>query len=258
MDLFLGVAAFLAFGAGYPASALMLRCGLEACERFSPRSALALSGVAALCGAASGLLARGGLRQLSPARRVPASLAAFVGGTLGRCLLLLYASRFTGSLALSRLQAMPLLALSAAALYALRRQPFALPESRARLFFLSMVCGLCDGFLGAGGMALLALFSPGGVRRKSAAPSSLALLTSLCAQAGALLLTLFAGAAQVFPPRMLLCLALGAAAGGFGAQKERGAGHRDLRAALTTYWLAALLAVLEQALRAAPLGWAAP
>ncbi|MDO5378298.1 MAG: TSUP family transporter, partial [Clostridia bacterium] len=241
-----------------PASALALRCALEASERFSPRSALALSSVAALCGAASGLLARGGLRQLVPGRRAAASSAAFMGGTLGRCALLIYASHFTGSLELSRMQAAPLLALSSAALYALRHQPFKRPEGRSSLFLLALLCGLCDGFVGAGGMALLALFSPGGVRRRSGAPSSLSLLISLCAQAGALLLTLFAGAAQVFPPRMLLFLALGAAAGGFLAQKERGASPKGLRAALITYGVVALLSVLEQAFYAAPQSWAAP
>lgn len=259
MTFFLGVAAFLAFGAGYPASSLMLRCTLEASERFSPRSALALSSVAALCGAASALLARGGIRQLVvPGGLATASSAAFMGGTLGRCALLIYASHFTGSLELSRMQAAPLLALSSAALCALWRQPFMRPEGRGGLFLLALLCGLCDGLFGAGGMALLALFSPGGVRRRSGAPSSLSLLISLCAQAGALLLTLCAGAAQVFPSRMLLFLALGSAAGGFLAQKERGTSLKGLRAALIAYWIVALLSVLEQALYAAPQGWSTP
>lgn len=258
MAFFLGVAAFWAFRMGYPASALVLRCALEASERFSPRSALALSSMAALCGAASGLIARGGMRQLVHGQRAAASSAAFMGGTLGRCALLIYASHFTGSLELSRMQAAPLLALSSAALYALRRQPFTRPEGRGGLSLLALLCGLCDGFVGAGGMALLALFSPGGVRRRSGAPSSLSLLISLCAQAGALLLTLCAGAAQVFPPRMLLSLALGAAAGGFLAQKERGASLKGLRSALITYWVVALLSVLEQAFYSASQSWAAP
>lgn len=255
MAFFLGGAAFLAFLAGYPASALLLRCALEASERFSPRAALALASVAALSGALCALIARGGLRPLPPSRRAVAASAAFVGGTLGRSALVLYASRFTGSLELTQAQAGPLLLLVSVSLYAVFRQPFARPEGRGGLFLLALLSGLVDGLFGAGGMALLALFSPGGVRRREGVPSSLALLVSLCAQSGALLLTLCAGAAQVLPPRMLLGLALGAAAGGCLAQKQRGTPGKGLRAALMTYLVVAVLAILEQALRPAPLGW---
>lgn len=257
MAFFLGGAAFLAFFAGYPASALLLRCALEASERFSPRAALALASVAALFGALCALPARGGLRPLPPSRRAAAASGAFIGGTLGRSALLLYASHFTGSLELTRAQAGPLLLLVCVSLYALFRQPFAVPEGRGGLFGLALFCGLIDGLFGAGGMALSALFSSGGVLRRKGVPSSLALLVSLCAQSGALLLTLCAGAAQVLPLRMLLGIAIGAAAGGFGAQKQRGTPGKGLRAALMTYLVIAVLSILEQALRPMSVGWGA-
>ena len=53
MELAMGFAAFLCFWLGFPAPALVLRCGLNASLRFSPRAALALSAVASVCGAAA-------------------------------------------------------------------------------------------------------------------------------------------------------------------------------------------------------------
>ena len=103
-------------------------------------------------------------------------------------------------------------------------------------------------FLGAGEAALLSLAPVPGVRRGR--QSGDALLLTVCAQGGALLLTLLCSAAEIFPARLLAAMALGAALGALAAEqcKERGALHRGMRAALLIYGFFAVLACAEQAL----------
>ncbi|MBP3656349.1 MAG: hypothetical protein J6K32_06600 [Clostridia bacterium] len=62
MELVLCAFSFAVLLAAQPAGALPLRCMLEACRRFSPRAAVALSSLAGLFGAGAMLVARGGLR----------------------------------------------------------------------------------------------------------------------------------------------------------------------------------------------------
>ena len=242
MELFLCIAAFWAFWASGPSGALLLRCGLDACLRFSPRSAIALSSLCALCAAAASLPLRGGLRAVHgpPDRLVT---AGFVGGVLGRALLLMACARFPGSLALRRIQALPLLLL---VLLPAKRHP---PRPARAPVLAALLCAAAGGFFGAGDALLLSRLLPGGIERRRGLSSD-ALLVRLCAQAGALLLTLLSGAAQVFPPRMLAEAAVGAAAGAlFGEYgKKRGALPSGMRAAARVYEISAALACAEQAL----------
>lgn len=235
---------FALFPAGAP---LALRCGLNACLRFSPRAALALASMAGLSGSLCALLGRGLRQTVVPGQHAAAALAGFLGGTAGRALLLMYASRFSGSLELARAQAVPLLLLAGAGVLSAQRQPFLPPQSRRGFFSLALLSAAIDGLLGAGGTALSALVRPDGVRRRQTALSSAALLASACAQGSALLLTLFSGAAQVFPPRIPLALALGAAAGSWLHERQKRAGPAGLRAALCVYLMLAALACAEQA-----------
>lgn len=248
MELALGGAAFLSFFAGFPASALLLRCGLSASQRFSPRAALALSSLAALCACIAALLSRGGLRAASP--RFPMTAGSFMGGTLGRALLLMTASRLPGSYELLRIQAIPLLMLCALSLVPAKRLPARrLAGHDAALPCWAFLCGMTDGFFGAGGMTLLSPLTLAAIVRRSDRPTALMLLLCACAQAGALALTLAAGAAQVFPGRMLLAVGAGAAMGALAAEadKKRGAASAGLRIALKAYLIVAALSGLEQA-----------
>lgn len=252
MELAMGFAAFLCFWLGFPAPALVLRCGLNASLRFSPRAALALGAVASVCGAVCALLRRGGLRAAPHAARLPALACAFAGGTLGRALLLMLVARFPGSLTLARIQLAPLLSLTLLALIPLqppRRGPLA-PRT---LGALCLLFALADGFLGAGGMLLATRFLPSPIVRARHRPATPALLLTAGAQTGALALTLCAGAAQVFPARMLLAVALGASLGALAGeclpQSKRGTLLWGMRAAVKVYWAVAVLALAEQALR---------
>lgn len=241
MELVLFGAALCAFFAGGPSAALLLRCGLNASLRFSPRAALALSSLCALSGALCQLIARGGLRAVHGPRAALATLC-FTGGVLGRALLLMLVARFPDSLLLLRVQALPLLLITLCAVLPMRpRLPIPAPAAA----FLASALG---GFLGAGEAVLLPPLLPAGVHRGR--QSGAALLASACAQGGALLLTLLCGAAQIFPARLLLFAALGAALGALCAEgcKERGALHRGMRAALLVYGFLAALACAEQAL----------
>ncbi|MCI6374460.1 MAG: hypothetical protein MR821_04110 [Clostridiales bacterium] len=240
MELVLFGAALCAFFAGGPSAALLLRCGLNASLRFSPRAALALSSLCALSGALAQLLARGGLRAV-PGQRAALVTLSFTGGVLGRALLLMLVARFPDSLLLLQVQALPLLLILLLSL---------LPEMRrfaAAPFAAAFPAAALGGFLGAGEAALLRLFLPAGVIRGR--QSAAALLSSACAQGGALLLTLLCGAAQVFPARLLASAALGAALGALCAEgcKERGALRSGMRAALLVYGILAALACVEQA-----------
>lgn len=246
MELFLSAAALGAF-ALLPASApLLLRCGLSACLRFSPRAALALSSAAALAGCASMLLCRGGIRAVLFAQREPAVLAGILGGTTGRMLLLLFTARFSGSLELAKVQSVPLLLIAAAALLPRR---FPLPQSKAALFAFSLLCAMTEGFFGCGGMPLFMLAGKRNLHRRRFSAPGAALLLCAAAQLSALLLTLLSGAAQVFPVRALLTLMFAAALGGavFEKTKKRAAIQKGLRIALYTYLILAALAGVEQA-----------
>jgi len=246
MELFLSLAALCAFSL-LPASApLMLRLGLSACLRFSPRAALALSSVAALSGSIAMLLCRGSLRAVAHAQRKPAALAAVFGGTAGRMLLLMFTARFSGSLALARIQTVPLMLLALAA--SLPRQMH-LPRSRAGFFVYALLCAACEGFFGCGGMALFLLAGYSGVRRRRVSPPGAALLLGTIAQLSALLLTQFSGAAEIFPARLPLSLAAAAWLGGavFEKTKKRGAIQKGLRIALYVYMMLAALSCAEQA-----------
>lgn len=240
MELILFGAALCAFFAGGPSAALLLRCGLNASLRFSPRAALALSSLCALSGALAQLLARGGLRAV-PGPRASLAMLAFTGGVLGRALLLMLVALFPDSLLLLRVQALPLLLLLPLSLLPGKRRLRAVPLAAT---FPAAALG---GFLGAGEAALLLPFLPSGVERGR--QSAVALLSSACAQGGALLLTLLSGAAQVFPARLLAFITLGAALGALCAEgcKERGALHTGMRAALLVYGMLAALSCAEQA-----------
>lgn len=244
MEGVLFACAALAFALSPTLAPLALRCGLSACLRFSPRAAVGLAALSALFGHLGALAARGGLRSVPPGQRLPAALSGIVGGTLGRMALLLFAARFTGSLPLARVQALPLLLLTLLALLPdrLRRLP---PPCTPRSFALWGLSAAClSGGLGGGALALFSSAAHTGVRRTS--PTSGPLLLSLCAQTGALLLTLLSGGAQVFPARMLAALALGAWVGGRQSQK-RGKGRQRLLAALKVYAFLAALSSAEQA-----------
>jgi len=246
MELFLSLAALCAFSL-LPASApLMLRLGLSACLRFSPRAALALSSVAALSGSIAMLLCRGSLRAVAHAQRKPAALAAVFGGTAGRMLLLMFTARFSGSLQLAQMQAVPLLLLALAAVLP-HRLP--LPGSKAGLFAFSLLCAAIDGFFGCGGAVIFLLTGRSDIHRRRVSPQGAALICSVIAHFFALLLTLLSGAAQIFPMRTLLMLAAASALGGtvFEKTKKRGPAQRGLRVTLCVYMLLAALAGTEQA-----------
>ena len=246
MELFLSFAALCAFSLLPAGTPVLLRCGLSACLRFSPRAALALSSVAALSACMAMLLCRGGLRAVPPAQRSPAALAGLLGGTTGRMLLLLFTARFSGSLELARVQAIPLLLI--ALFIVLPSRPL-LTGSRMGLFAFSLLCAACDGFFGCGCMTLFVLFSACEIRRKPASVPGAALLCSFTAQICALLLTILSGAAQVFPPRTLISLCAASALGGviFEKMKKRSPLQKGLRMALCVYMLLAALAGVEQA-----------
>ena len=241
MELVLFGAALSAFFAGGPSAALLLRCGLNASLRFSPRAALALSSLCALSGALAQLLARGGLHAV-PGPRAALATLAFTGGVLGRALLLMLVASFPDSLLLLRVQALPLLLILLLSALPGRRRFSVSPLAAA---FPAAALG---GFLGAGEAALLLPFLPSGVMRGR--QSAVALLSSACAQGGALLLTLLSGAAQVFPARLLASVMLGAALGALCAEgcQERGTLRKGMRAALLVYGFLAALACVEQAL----------
>ena len=249
MEIALFLSAALAFSLSPALAPLALRCGLSACLRFSPRAAVALSSVAALSGCLGMLLSRGGLRCVPPLQRLPVAIAAVVGGTIGRMLLLIFVARFSGSLELARLQALPLLALTLLALMPLGLRRIPLPETRIALAVFSLPAACIEGHFGCGALAVLALAAHSGVHRKSGASASFALLLALLAQGSALLLTALSGGAQVLPPRMLLALSAGSLAGGwqFEQSKKRGEVRRGLRAALGVYALFAALTGVEQA-----------
>lgn len=246
MELFLSFTALCAFSLLPAGAPVLLRCGLSACLRFSPRAALALSSVAALSACTAMLLCRGGLRAVPHAQCSPAALAGMLGGTMGRMLLLMFTARFSGSLELARAQAAPLVLLAASCLLPFR---FPFPGSRAGLFAFSLLCALSGGFFGCGETALFILFTKHETRRKIASLQGAALLCSIMAQSCALLLTLLSGAAQVFPIRTLLILSASAALGGviFERMKKRSPLQKGLRVALCLYMLLSALSGAEQA-----------
>lgn len=246
MELFLFLLALCAFSVLPAAAPVLMRCALVACLRFSPRAALALSSLAALSGCAAELACRGCLRAVPVSQRIPAAAAGLLGGTLGRMLLMMFTARFSGSLALARIQAFPLLLLALAASLPRRRR---LPRAQTGLFACSLLCALIEGFFGCGCAALFLLFGHAGVRRRRVSPPGAALLLSLIAELSALLLTQLCGKAEIFPIRMTLALALGSAIGGavFEKNKKRSPVKSGLRIALHAYMLLAALAGMEQA-----------
>lgn len=244
MELILFATACALWRISPPLAALALRCGLQACLRFSPRAAMALSAAAGCAACLCALARRGMLRAVPSAQLGPLTLAALVGGTLGRMLALMLDARLFSSLAFGRAQALPLLALVIAACVPGHLR---FPRSVRSLLALALPCALAEGFFGAGGLALYALAAPPLVRRHGAAQAG-ALLLCAAAQGAALLLTLLSGAAQVFPARLPAAMALGAALGAWlsgGAQKG-GALPRGMRAALAVYAILAALACVEQ------------
>ena len=249
MEIALFASAWLVFSLSPALAPLALRDGLAACLRFSPRAALALSGLAALWGCLGALVGRGGLHIVPPGQRLPVVIAGITGGTIGRMLLLMFVARFSGSLELARMQALPLLALTLAALLpaSLRRVP--LPSTRIGLYLFSLLCAFVGGYFGCGALAVFGLTVNGGVHRRKDAPASAALLLALTAHASALLLTLLSGGAQVFPRRVILALSSGAFLGGwrFEKSKKRGEVRRGLCTALEVYALLAALSGVEQA-----------
>ena len=83
MEIALFSSAWLAFSLSPSLAPLTLRGGLAACLRFSPRAALALSGLAALWGCLGALAARGGLHAVPPGQRLPIVIAGITGGAIG-------------------------------------------------------------------------------------------------------------------------------------------------------------------------------
>lgn len=246
MELFLFLAALCAFSLLPSAAPVLLRCGLTACLRFSPRASLALSSLAALTSCASMLLCRGGLRAVPVRQRIPVFIPAFLGGTLGRMLLLMFTARFSGSLALLRLQAIPLFLLAVASVCP-RRIPF--PASRSGLFPFSLFCASVEGFFGCGGAVLFLFAGRRDLNRRRFSLPSAALLLSFIAQLSAILLTLLSDAYEIFPGRMLLALFAASALGGviFEKTKKRAAIQHGLRIALLLYTLLSALSCAEQA-----------
>ena len=245
MEPFLFLSALGAFFLLPAAAPVVLRCGLAACLRFSPRAALALSSCAALSGCAAMLSCRGGLRGVTLLQRLPVAAAAFLGGTLGRMLLLMFTARFSGSLSLSRVQAAPLLLLVLVGMFPRKLR---LPCAPSGLFAFSLLCAFAEGFLGCGGTAHFLLAGRSGVCRRPASPSGAALLLGFIAQLSALLLTHLSGAAEIFPARLPLSLAAAAALGSvfFEKTKKRAGIQRGLRIALCMYMVFAALAGIEQ------------
>ncbi len=250
MEIALFFSAWLAFSLSPALAPLALRGGLAACLRFSPRAALALSSDAALWGCLGAMAARRAWVAVPPGQRFPVAIAGITGGTAGRMLLLMFVARFSGSLELARMQALPLLALTLAALLPGRVRRVPLPRTRIGLYLFSLLCAFVGGCFGCGALTSFGLAARGGVHRRSDAPASAALLLALTAHASALLLTLLSGGAQVFPPRMLVVLSSGALLGGwrFEKSKKRGEVRKGLRAALGVYALLAALSGVEQAL----------
>ena len=246
MELFLSFAALCAFSVLPAGAPLLLRCGLAACLRFSPRAALALSALASLSGCASMLVCRSGVRGISICQRAPVAAAAFLGGTLGRMLLIMFTARFSGSLALARMQAVPLSLLALAAAFPRRIR---LPRNQTGLFAFSLLCAAVEGFFGCGGAILFLLAGRGGVHRRHASPPSAALLLGIIAQSSALFLTHLSGAAEIFPTRLLLSLLSASMLGGviFEKTKKRSPIKPGLRMALLLYACLAALAGMEQA-----------
>ena len=249
MEIALFSSAWLVFSLSPVIAPLALRGGLSACLRFSPRAAVALASVAALFGCLGALTARGLFRAMPPGQRFPVAIAGVTGGTVGRMLLLMFVARFPGSLELARMQALPLLALTLAALLPARLRRIPLPRTRIGLYLFSLLCACIGGCLGCGALAVFHLAACGGVCRRSDAPACAALLLASTAHASALLLTLLSGGAQVLPLRMLFALSCGAFIGGwrFEKSKKRGEIQRGLRAALGVYALLSALAGVEQA-----------
>lgn len=258
MEILFVSAGFAAFFFGYPGSLLLLRCGFSACMRFSPRACIALTGVCGVSSALPLLLSRDLLRSSPGEPRTSAAVFGFAGGVFGRMLLLMYTARFSGSHDLLMLQAVPLALLCTAALFSAQFHPYKMPQKRMPLLLLSFCCAGADGFFGAGSDAILALASHRSILRRSDGPSSFALIVGFCAQSGALLFTILCGAAQVFPARIPVSLALGAALGAYlsetavsgqknGYKKTRSAIHQGLRSALKIYLLFAALSCCEQA-----------
>lgn len=249
MEIALFFSAWLAFSLSPALAPLTLRGGLAACLRFSPRAALALSGLAALWGCLGALVGRGGLHIVPLGQQFPVIIAGITGGTAGRMLLLMFVARFSGSLELARTQALPLLALTLAALLPGSLQHVPLPRTRIGLYLFSLLCAFVGGCFGCGALTVFGLAANSGVHRRTDAQASAALLLALTSHASALLLTLLSGGAQVFPPRMLLALSSGALLGGwrFEKSKKRGEIRKGLRTALGVYALLSALAGVEQA-----------
>ena len=162
----------------------------------------------------------------------------------------MFTARFTGSLPLLRLQVVPLLMLCLLALLPQRAAHRPSRAPRPAVFAaLCFFCGVVDGFFGAGGQLLFyGLWPPQIVRRRFSSPA-LPLLLTVCAQAGALLLTTCAGASQIFPGRMVALLAAGSALGALACehQKKRGSLFMGTSAALRVYLMLCALAGMEQA-----------
>ena len=248
MDFLLCIYAFISFGVGFPASALFLRCGLEASLHFSPRTAIELATLSSLSGALALLLIRGPT-SVPCKQRALCMGPAFVGGCIGQALLLMFSARFPGSITLARLQIVPLFLFTIAALLTRISECFSL-NSR-RLLLISLLCSLIDGFFGAGGLILFSLFTTGGVKRRQQIPSC-ALLVTCISRASALLLILLTGEAQLLPSRMVIAVAAGSAAGAvlWAYKNERGTLAKGLRTALTVYLVLAAASCAEQAITA--------
>ena len=207
MNAALCVGACLCFFAGFPIPALVLRCGLSACMRFSPRAALGLSGLAALFACAFSLCVRvvkGERFAFSP--MLPA--AAFWGGAFGRACVLIMDASLRSSLSLLRLQSPALAALMLFAMLIRPRKTDAVPRAAVCIAF---ALAALDGFLGSDTTLLLTSLTRTGIARRRAPSASL--LSCLCAQLGAILMTHFTGAALIFPARMYVFMLTGAALG---------------------------------------------
>lgn len=250
MEILLFFCSLLSFALCPGAAPLALRCGLAACMRFSPRASCALSGIAAFSGYLTAFMMRGGLRASSILSSA-SLLSAFAGGVVGRMALIAFTAHFSGSLALSRVHALPLVFLAVVSL------PLSFP-----MLHLSRVPGLVspalaflaavlDGFCGAGSCILLSLCCLTNVRRIRSRLPVPALALSLPALLGALLLAHFSGSAQVFPTRMVLSLCAGSACGAgiFEHTKKHGALRFRMRAVLAVYIILAALSCAEQALQ---------
>lgn len=250
MELALFFASALFFAFGFPAPSLLVRLALGASRLLSPRTSLTLSGLCALSGALAALLSRGAARSAPAPARERLPLAAFGGGALGRALLLAFCARFPSSLPLARLQAAPLLLLCLLSLLPERAsRPARTPPRPAAFRALCLLCGAAEGFLGAGGALLFSALWPPGIVRRRFSSSALALLLTVCAQAGALLAAGCAGASQDLPVRLAAALAAGAALGALVGEREKKRGPLGLRLALAlrVYLLLCALAGVEQA-----------